>query len=420
MATFTTSEQYGANPIIDSSLILYMDAGNPKSYPNYNLLQYTQDYTHSSWIKIAVNLPSTNNLAPDGTNTATFLREDNTPNSRLLSSNNVTLFPKGYRIYTASAYMKAGTRNFGSLVLYDGTTGGTINCIFNLSTGVIGVSSTAGSGVLLDHSMQLDNNGFYLCKISALINVQTTTAGYGIGLNSTNSTSTYTGDGVSGIYVWGAQLTEGRDLKPYKVNTTTRPTLVTNLVAPQNNGTFVGGTIVSGGNGGQFNFDGTNDRIDLGLLPTISTTTYSFWAKWNATGVNTHVMTNETALGDPLRGFGILQRNGNVYGLSYQRGTPIIVSTPTLSIDTFTRWHLVTATLDGVSAKIYINGISVASAAYTGGITTTDRTLVLGYDPIGVAEFFNGTLALPMVYNRALTSAEVWQNYVAFKDRFKK
>ena len=94
MATFTTSEQYGANPIIDSSLILYMDAGNPKSYPNYNLLQYTQDYTHSSWIKIAVNLPSTNNLAPDGTNTATFLREDNTPNSRLLSSNNVTLFPK--------------------------------------------------------------------------------------------------------------------------------------------------------------------------------------------------------------------------------------------------------------------------------------------------------------------------------------
>jgi hypothetical protein len=96
--------------------------------------------------------------------------------------------------------MKAGGYNFG--YIRDGYTGK--NVIFNLSTGVVS-SSLSATG-----SITSVGNGWYRC--SATMTTSGSLFRMDIGICSTDvqtvSTS-WTGDGFSGIYIWGAQLEAG-------------------------------------------------------------------------------------------------------------------------------------------------------------------------------------------------------------------
>ena len=66
---------------------------------------------------------------------------------------------------------------------------------------------------------------------------------------------------------------------------------------------------------------------------------------------------------------------------------------------------------DGVSAT----GVDISSV--TGSITTPNPYAAMGRRPNG-AHYFNGQIANAMFYKRALTYAEIQQNYNSFKSRF--
>ena len=433
MATFTTSEQYGANPIIDSSLILCMDAANPKSYSNYNMLPYSQNFSNAQWVKGNSAVVSTNNLAPDGTNTATFIRENNTNSSHYLSwqVSPTAVTSEGYKIYNMSVYLKAGTRNFGYVYVFDGVDGGSVTQVFDLVNGTKGVVYLAGANnQLLDSSIQKLGNGWYRCSIIALINKNGASANGGFSISNTNSILPYLGDNTSGIYAWGAQLTEGMELKPYQVNTTTRPTLVTNLVGSQN-GTLTNGTILSVGNGGQFNFDGTDDYITLGTpINTGQDFTVEVWVKPTAFGAarnaliaNSYDFTVGTLNGWQLLLVGNAAGRTNTFALTIGKDTRTSGNMPS-NIITLNKWtHLVaTVTNGGTNISMYCDGLLVQSNNNT-PITinySTINTCYIGRREAASPEYFQGSMATPKVYNRTLTSAEVWQNYTATKDRFKK
>lgn len=430
MATYTTSESYGATPIIDSSLILYMDSGNPKSYSNYNLFSYTKDFNTAFWSRGFVTSPTTNNLAPDGTNTAVFMKEDATNNIRLFSSNATqNVLPLGYRIFTASVYMKAVTRNYGTIIFYDGVTGLTIGCVFNLSNGTLGVNNTAGSGVLLDYSMTLDNNGYYKCVVTGLMNVQNSTAGIGFGVSNTNAIVAYTGDNTSGIHIWGAQLTEGWGIKPYQSNNSTRPTLVTNIASTSNNGTLTNGVIVSNGNGGIFNFDGVNDYINIGNAINVGQDfTVEMWVKPTSFSVRNALLANGYTYGLPGYGWLLTLVNGATAGINNSFALTIGHDTPATSAPTNTLsvniWQHITAvvTSGGTNISLYYNGLLVKSTNSSSATVnyTSNNTCYIGQRNDGTTECFQGSMALPMIYNRVLSAQEVWQNYQAFKNRFQK
>ncbi len=97
------------------------------------------------------------------------------------------------------------------------------------------------------------------------------------------------------------------------------------------------------------------------------------------------------------------------------------LSTEDLSFTTSTyispnTWNHVVCTYGAGTKTIYVNGTQVAQqTGLTGTISTNTTGLYLGAHGPGTNFFLNGKIAESRVYNRALTAAEVLQNYNATK-----
>ena len=84
-------------------------------------------------------------------------------------------------------------------------------------------------------------------------------------------------------------------------------------------------------------------------------------------------------------------------------------------------WNHFIGTYDKTTMKFYVNGSLKNSTANTADITTSDK-------PIEIGRYFHGAtagirlypndIALPRIYNRALTATEVARNYNADKSKF--
>jgi hypothetical protein len=103
----------------------------------------------------------------------------------------------GVDTYTFSAYMKASGRN-KVLVTADYNNG----AVFNVSTGA--VDSYIGSGYTA--SVEDAGNGWYRCIATFTSSASAT---FYLSLLNDSGTSSYTGDGSSGIHIYGVQCEEG-------------------------------------------------------------------------------------------------------------------------------------------------------------------------------------------------------------------
>ena len=90
----------------------------------------------------------------------------------------------------------------------------------------------------------------------------------------------------------------------------------------------------------------------------------------------------------------------------------VILSSPIVPLGVI--HHLVYRT-DGVNAKIFLNGVQANTAAYAPAMATTADAVTLGNN-IALSRQFNGTIYTVRMYNRALTDAEILQNYSADKN----
>jgi hypothetical protein len=88
------------------------------------------------------------------------------------------------------------------------------------------------------------------------------------------------------------------------------------------------------------------------------------------------------------------------------------------------KWYYVVGTYDGTALRTYVNGILDQTSAATGkSLAGTDLPIFIGAQRSGAGALgasFNGQIANTQLYNRALTYAEIQQNYNSFKNRFGK
>ena len=151
-----------------------------------NLFTYSQNFTDGSWVKAGTTVESA--VAPDGTLSAAKLSATASTSDK----NIYKAFTTTAQNYTMSLYAKAGGIN--SLAFYYSSNSGGPYPQFNLSNG------TATSGGV----MQSVGNGWYRCSHTfTAVSVTNLLAIY------VNSTSSMTGNGFDGIYIWGAQVEAG-------------------------------------------------------------------------------------------------------------------------------------------------------------------------------------------------------------------
>jgi len=80
-------------------------------------------------------------------------------------------------------------------------------------------------------------------------------------------------------------------------------------------------------------------------------------------------------------------------------------------------WVHIVGTYDETRATIYVNGVQKDQDVRTAVDTTNPLVKHIGRDTTSV-RFYNDQLALPRIYNRALTATEVARNYNADKSKF--
>jgi hypothetical protein len=193
-----------------ASSATYTDSAGVLRSSVTNLLLRSEEFDNASWTKFRGSIAPNAETAPSGTLTADKLVEDTTATNTHGAFQTVTV--ANGAAYTFSCYIKAGERTSASFRV--SLTGSEINAaFFNLSTGVV---LSTGSGYTATITSVGAN--WYRCSVTATSSVTSSVFVVNTAIGTNNS---YTGDGTSGIYLWGAQLEQSSTVGEYIPTTST-------------------------------------------------------------------------------------------------------------------------------------------------------------------------------------------------------
>jgi hypothetical protein len=199
-----------------------------------------------------------------------------------------------------------------------------------------------------------------------------------------------------------------------------------------NNGTLISGATFDSGNGGSIVFDGSNDYVDI-INPSILQSQFFSISVWinpsTATNVITSLIDYDHTNTPALRQGWVIQSSdattNRYYYFAYWDGTNFQPNAggPGIGIQTTNFiWQNLTYIKNGTSVVGYLNGTQVYTATTSNAtiLYLPNRNLAIGKVVSTTAgnRSYNGKVAQTLIYNRALTSQEVLQNYNATKRRF--
>lgn len=163
-------------------------------------------------------------------------------------------------------------------------------------------------------------------------------------------------------------------------------------------------------------FDGVNDRVDFGNPSSLQSTgdhTILCWIKPILTGVGMITLNKDGVMGDRGWFLRILTTAKVRHYISID-GTASAYFTTTAVLSNNT-WVFLSATYDGISLETYFNGVNQAGTL-TGAVPTTKYNssvnFLLGEGSNGLLDF-EGLIALPHFYSRALSVTEIGKHFTA-------
>jgi hypothetical protein len=178
-----------------------------------NLLLYSVDYTQAVWTKGQVtagagSIPNpitggaTQTITPNTTNANHYIYQG-PPAAQAFPNTN----------YTASFYVHPSGYNFVELVLFDTSFADEVSATFDISAGVQVATATTGTGLFIGATIASAGSGWYRVSVTGqLPNAPPLATLY---VKQTAGARAFAGDGTSGVAVWGAQLTQGVDVRAF-------------------------------------------------------------------------------------------------------------------------------------------------------------------------------------------------------------
>ena len=198
-----------------ASTAAYYD-GRSVAVAEQNLLTYSQQFgVSSAWgvVTVGETVVANSTIAPDGTLTGCSIFDGSANSIHGVGQVSSTTYNG---TCTVSCYLKMGTIQYASVLLWDGSTYNGV--VVDLLGGVI--TNTTGS--LLSSSMTLIINGWYRVSITKTINSVPTVQ---IDLSNSGTPTVSAGrpmySGTGGfVYIWGAQLEQRSSVTAYVPTTT--------------------------------------------------------------------------------------------------------------------------------------------------------------------------------------------------------
>jgi len=184
----------------------------------------------------------------------------------------------------------------------------------------------------------------------------------------------------------------------------------TDLSGNGNTGTLTNGPTYSTANGGSLVFDGVDDKVSTNYKPS-GARSYFIWVKYNSLTHPSGYQLTGTQEGNAYTYIGI-ENGGGVYYYAGTSSTGGNIGNP-VTVNTWVSLGFV-LNADG-SRIVYKNGVNIHSN--TGGLGGT-ATAEFSVGCINNNYHVNGNITQVQIYNRALTAAEVSQNFNATRGRF--
>lgn len=329
-----------------------------------NDIQRTEEFDNAYWTKYDTSVSANQVVSPDGSVTADKLIEDTGTSTHQIGR--AFSFTSG-SYYAVSVFVKENGRNFQIAAGNTNTWRG--SAIYNLSTGSV-QSTTYGTATIKNYG-----NGWYRCMLVGQA-LATASTNINFGLISGTSTNSYTGDGVSGVYLWGAQREGG--LYP------------TSYISWDGSGSTTRSQDFC-------NNSGTSADINSeeGVLFV------EFAALDNDLSERRFGISNSTT-GNIVR-IGFTSVSNRILGVVYNGANQAVLTTQSYTITDF---HKVALKYKQNDFALWVDGTEVATDS-SGTTFAADLLSELAFDNGGGGNLFFGKVKQALVFNEALTDSEL-------------
>jgi hypothetical protein len=185
----------------------YSDGGCPSLLiepQSTNLLLRSEEFNDAYWTKTNTTITTNSIISPDGNLTADKLVENTSNSSHTVHNASVSIIAS--TDYTFTCFAKKDERDSISFQIFFFGSNTGYNVIVNLNDGSF---TTIDTGDLTSLNKRAEvvyfSNGWYKITVGLKTSITSTFARITTSIRSGGS-STYLGDGTSGLYLWGAQL----------------------------------------------------------------------------------------------------------------------------------------------------------------------------------------------------------------------
>ena len=327
---------------------------------------------------------------------------------------------KSFYGYWSGSYGTAANAFDGNLSTFSGGAGGTFSATYTFNNGLdvsgtvrVYVTFGAGSGQVNGRTGVILVDGNDISSKMAAANVYASSPGWvdvtsevGSIFNTVvlNGTGGSTNPSIAAIEVNGQIL----------VGTTWAGTTWGDMSTNGNNGTLVNGVGYSASNGGSLSFDGSNQQVTKSSATiNFSGGTMEVWAYFNNFNGNQGVFSMSSP--PTYINFYIPTSKFMRWEVIGNTGSPYSTISSTYVIEPSTWYHFVGTFGEGNTTKLYINGVlNNSQSSYTNVPSNFTSSIILGE----YAGYLNGRISNAKIYNRALTAAEISQNFNALRGRF--